>query len=100
MKKIYKYTDYKKEAAVFIQQEFAKKTTMSINIEQFCMQCYQQYLHICNVVDDNIYNKLEKYFHNIGTYHIETEDELYNNGYNKEIADNINELLDKLTVSL
>jgi len=42
------------------------------------------------------YNKMEKYINNIGTYHLTTGDDFYNRGYDKKIADNINELMDKV----
>jgi hypothetical protein len=39
---------------------------------------------------------MKQYFDNIGTYHLTTGNEFYKRGYDKKIADNINELMDKV----
>jgi len=39
---------------------------------------------------------MKQYLDNIGTYHLTTGDDFYNRGYDEKIADNINELMDKV----
>ena len=93
---VLKYTDYKIEQALWIQKQNEKRTNRGTNTEQFCIECYWYYLNLIGYEKTETYNKMEKYLNNIGTYHLTTGDDFYNRGYDKKIADNINELMDKV----
>lgn len=95
---VLKYTDYKKEQALWIQRQNEKRNDKGINTEQFCIKCYLSYLNLIGYENKNTYQKMNKYIDNIGTYHIITGDDFYNKGYDEKIADNINELMDKVMI--
>ena len=93
---VLKYTDYKKEQALWIQRQNEKRTDRGTNTEQFCIKCYWSYLNLIGYKKTETYEKMKQYLDNIGTYHLSTGDDFYNRGYDKKIADNINELMDKV----
>ena len=93
---ILKYTDYKKEQALWIQRQNEKRTNRGTNTEQFCIECYWSYLNLIGYEKAETYEKMKQYLDNIGTYHLSTGDEFWNKGYDEKIAKNINELMDKV----
>jgi len=95
---ILKYTDYKKEQALWLQRQNEKRTDRGTNTEQFCIKCYWSYLNLIGYEKAETYEKMKQYLDNIGTYHLTTGDEFYNRGYDKKIADNIKELMNKVLV--
>lgn len=95
---VLKYTDYKKEQALWLQTQNAKRTNRGTNREQFCMQCYLSYLNLIGYDKTKTYEKIKQYIDNVGTYHLTTGDEFYNRGYDEKIAGNINELMDKVLI--
>lgn len=96
---ILKYTDYKKQQALWLQREDEKRTNRGTNTEQFCIQCYKSYLHLIGFDNTKVFSNINRYINNIGTYHITTRDEFYNKGYDEKVAKNINELMDALLIS-
>ena len=92
---IHKYTDYKKEQAFWLQRQNEKIANRVVNTEQFCIQKYVSYLRLIGYGNESFYQKIKDYHDSIGTYHLATGDDWYNTGYDEEIADNINELMDK-----
>jgi hypothetical protein len=42
-----RYKEYKTQNAIWIQQEDKKRTNWGANTEQFSLECYCQYLKIC-----------------------------------------------------
>ena len=93
---VLKYTEYKKEQALWIQRKNEKRTDRGTNTEQFCIKCYWSYLNLIGHEKKETYERMKKYIDNIGTYHLTTGDNFYNNGYDEEIAENINELMDQV----
>jgi hypothetical protein len=91
-----KYTEYKKQQALWIQREDAKRTNRGVNTEQFCIQCYWGYLNLIGFENESTFKKMKTYLDNIGTYHIQTGDDFYNRGYNENVAKNINQLMDEV----
>jgi hypothetical protein len=93
--KILKYTEYKKQQSLWLQIEDEKRTNFGTNTEQFCIDKYYDYLCLIGFKNEDIFSKILKYRKNIGTYHM-VAGEFYNDGYNSEVASNINELMDSL----
>jgi hypothetical protein len=96
---ILKYTDYKKQQALWLQREDEKRTNWGTNTEQFCIQCYSSYLRLIGYNNDAVFSKINEYIKNIGTYHIATNKEFYNTGYDEKVAENIEELMDSLILA-
>ena len=93
---ILKYTDYKKEQALWIQRQNEKRNNRGANTEQFCIQCYWSYLNLIGYKKTETYEIMKQYLKNIGTYHLTTGNDFYDDGYDEKIAENINELMDKV----
>jgi hypothetical protein len=93
---VLKYTEYKKQQALWLQRENEKRTNRGTNTEQFCIQCYCRYLHLIGFKNQNVFKKIETYIKNIGTYHITTRNEFYNDGYDENVAKNIDKLMDEI----
>jgi hypothetical protein len=96
MKNILKYTEYKTKQALWIQIENSKRTNKGTNTEQFCIECYWDYLKLIGFKIESVFEKMQNYHNAIGTYHLEVEDEFYNKGYDENIAKNINKLMDQI----
>jgi len=47
--KYLKYTDYKKDQALWLQRKDSERTNRGTNTEQFCIECYISYLNICGL---------------------------------------------------
>ena len=92
--RVLKYTDYKREQALWIQIQDQKRTNRGTNTEQFCIECYWAYIKLIGYKKNETYNKMKQYLDNIGTYHLDTGNDFYNRGYDKKIAENIDELMD------
>lgn len=91
--KVLKYTDYKKQQALWLQVENGKRTNAGTNTEQFCINCYLSYLKLIGFKNEKIYNKIISYREKIGTFFL---DDLDKKKYDKKIAENINRLMDDL----
>jgi len=94
--KLLKYTDYKIQQALWLQRENAKRTNLGTNLEQFCIQSYRCYLYLTGYNDENVFNKMREYEESIDTCDQYRDKERWLLVYKKEIADNINELMDSL----
>ena len=91
--KVLKYTEYKKQQALWLQIQNEKRTNRGTNAEQFCINCYLSYLNLIGFINEKIYNKIISYREKIGTYYLDEVDE---KKYDKKIAENINQLMDDL----
>jgi hypothetical protein len=95
-KNILLYTQYKKKQALWLQSEDSKRTNRATNTEQFCIQCYRNYLRLIGFKKESTFDKIQTYIRSIGNYHLVTGNDMYNNGYNEKIAENINKLMDEI----
>jgi len=91
-----KYTEYKKQQALWLQRENSKRTNRGNNTEQFCIQCYWSYLNLIGFEKQSTFEKIKTYIDKIGTYHLQTGDDFYNDGYDENVARNINKFMDEV----
>ena len=90
---ILKYTEYKNKQALWLQQDFKNHYNKYHNIEQFCILSYLDYLQIAGYDNKENIHKINNYLEVINTHpYMNT----VHNKYNKEIAYNINTLIDNV----
>ena len=92
-----KYTEYKHLQALWLQAENEKRIDRGTNIEQFCIKKYWGYLRLIGYENEEVNEKIMFYLKAIGTYHLTGGGSFFDYGhYDKEIADNIDVIMDKI----
>lgn len=96
-RKVCKYTEYKLSQWKFIQTEFAKNTSKGVNIEMFSILCYQEYLDIIGLLNNDIRHTFKLLSTKVQTYWIEIgSDSLFAHRYCRYTAENIDTIMDNL----
>jgi len=95
---ILKYTDYKMNQAIWLQQKDSKRTNYGTTSEQFFIECYLGYLTICGFKDQKVISNI---FNNI-LMKINSDKSFGSKGneFKKEVRENVNELMNNLTSNL
>ena len=91
MSDILKYKYYKIQNAIWLQQTDDKRTNYGTNSEQYFLECYREYLRICEA-NNNYVKKV-----NDTIYKINYGGEFSKGGkenYNNKIAENLSKYLD------
>jgi hypothetical protein len=100
MKDLIKYSEFTKRQATWIQVEYRQQREISRkqkgyydfpSIKEFCLELYQEYLTICGVKDQKIFEKITEYQIKISSYY-----GAVNNCIDLEIYNNLNSLMDNL----
>jgi hypothetical protein len=95
-KGILKYTDYKRQQAPWLQIQYFTNDDSTKCLEELCIEYYLNYLKLTGYKNNDICNTIEKYRQSIRTLHLINAEYDNNRQENQQIADNINELMDKL----
>jgi hypothetical protein len=96
MDNVLKYTEYKKQQALFIQTKLADKYKGQ-NLDQFIMSLYVEYLAIYGIKDKLVFEKIKTLIRKIDDYWIKLgHPEMFNSAerYSKETHENIDKLMD------
>jgi hypothetical protein len=92
---ILKYTEYKKQQALWLQVEDKKRTNKAVSTEQFCILSYVDYLKIIGPIKTEVADKIQDYFNKISELDI-IEPWKYNLKKDEYITENINQFMDKI----
>lgn len=91
-----KYTEYKEQQALWLQRQLNVKTD-GRNRDEFCIDCYWEYLKILGCKDEYLFAKIKHYRSNIETYYLGLGGQFdADKRYFKDIHDRIDELMDGL----
>jgi len=95
---ILKYSDYKINQALWLQKTDSKRTNYGTTSEQFFIECYLKYLQICGIKDGELFTKI--YSDILLKINSDKSFGAKSTEFNKEVLENINDLMDNLTSNL